>query len=303
MSHGESFPPLSRSKSQILVLIPNKSACVSLPDKKFHHLTVRSFGVSFELSSNRPDLLREALEFLPLRSEPSDFGSPILRYSLQGPDSSAGDSPYRLRRDGRQLFTSMERQAFLERFHSIVSLDVAERSSRGTFVHSGVVGWSDFAILIPGRSFAGKSTLVAALIRAGASYYSDEFAVIDEQGRVHPYARPLQLREDGRQTAYPVEKFGGKAATKPLPVKLVLVTRHKTGATWRPRQLSPGIGALKLLDNTVSARRSPAQALRTLKPVVEGAQILRSSRGEASQVVSWLTTHFGPPQPDSGSLA
>ena len=36
------------------------------------------------------------------------------------------------------------------------------------------------AIVIPGRTFSGKSTLVAELVRAGATYYSDEYAVEDE---------------------------------------------------------------------------------------------------------------------------
>jgi hypothetical protein len=34
-------------------------------------------------------------------------------------------------------------------------------------------------------SYSGKTTLVSELIRAGATYYSDEYAVIDERGRVH----------------------------------------------------------------------------------------------------------------------
>jgi len=258
---------------------------------------VISFGVSFDLSANHGDLLQEARSFLPLGSKQSGSAHPDLSYSLQGPTPSGVDSRYRLRRNGRQLFTTDHRQELLERFHSVVSLDVADRSSSRTFIHAGVVGWGNFAILIPGRSLTGKSTLVAALIRAGASYYSDEFAVIDRQGRVHPYPRPLQMREEGshHQTSHPVEEFGGKAAIRPLAVRLVLVTRHKPGASWLPRQLSPGIGMLKLLDNTVSARRSPAQALHTLKQVVAKAQIVRSSRGEASQIVDWLTANFGPP--------
>jgi hypothetical protein len=258
---------------------------------------VTSFGVSFDLSANHPDLLQAARAFLPLGCKPSASAQPDLKYSLLGPTSPAGEPGYRLRRNGRQLFASVERQEFLERFHSVVSLDVAERCTLRTFIHAGVVGWAGFAILIPGRSFAGKSTLVAALLRAGATYYSDEFAVIDKQGKVHPYARPLQMREEGshHQTARPVEQFGAKAASRPLAVKLVLVTRFKPGANWRPRQLSPGIGLLKLLDNTVSARRSPAAALHNLKQVVSKAQTVRSSRGEASQIVEWLTSNFGPP--------
>jgi serine kinase of HPr protein (carbohydrate metabolism regulator) len=261
---------------------------------------VKSFGVSFELSANHPDLSREVLHHLPLGCKPSASSRFELAYSLSAKHQTPpGTQPlYQLRRNGQLIFSAGDRQEFLNRFHATVSLDVAERSIRRTFIHAGVVGWANFAILIPGRSFTGKSTLVAELIRAGASYYSDEFALIDKIGRVHPYARPLQIRENGdnRQIARPVEEFGATAGRKPLPVKLVLVTRFKPGAQWRPRRLSPGIGLLTLLDNTVSARRSPSIALRNLKEVVSKAQTFRSARGEASQIVDWLTTQFGPPR-------
>ena len=81
----------------------------------------------------------------------------------------------------------------------ISSYYVAEEARRGVFVHAGVVGWKGRALVLPGKSGAGKTTLVAELIRAGATYYSDEYAVLDERGRVHPYARPLAVRVDGRR--------------------------------------------------------------------------------------------------------
>src|SRR4051812_15498788 len=52
---------------------------------------------------------------------------------------------------------------------------VAERAPDHLFVHAGVVGWEGRAIVMPGASFAGKTTLVQAWLEAGATYYSDEF--------------------------------------------------------------------------------------------------------------------------------
>ena len=65
---------------------------------------------------------------------------------------------------------------------------VANYAPDRVFVHAGVVAWRGRALVLPGTSFAGKTTLVAELVRAGAIYYSDEYAVLDEQGRVHPYS-------------------------------------------------------------------------------------------------------------------
>ncbi len=74
---------------------------------------------------------------------------------------------------------------------------VAASAERRTFVHAGVVGWRGRAIVVPGRSRSGKTTLVAELVKAGALYLSDEFAVLDGRGRVHPFAKPLSIRGPG----------------------------------------------------------------------------------------------------------
>ena len=101
---------------------------------------------------------------------------------------------------------------------------VAERAPDQLFVHAGVVGWDGRAIVIPGASFAGKTTLVQAWLEAGATYYSDEFAVLDREGRVHPFARPLAIR-DGSGTVtrqVPVAALGAESGTTPLVIGLVL---------------------------------------------------------------------------------
>jgi hypothetical protein len=258
-------------------------------------LALIAYGVRFSVSANNNQLLKEAAPYLPLNCRNSPSPRSGQKYSLIQA-STASKEAYQLQRDGRRLFTCPDREQFLEHFSSIVTLHVAETSCMRTFIHAGVVGWGNRAILIPGRSFSGKTTLVAELVRAGATYYSDEFAVVDKWGMVHPYARPLQVRESGshRQTQRFVEEFGGIAGHKPLRVGLVIVSRYKPQAQWRPRRLSPGIGMLKLLDNTVSARRSPANALSALKQVVSNASIVRGTRGQASQVIEWIDTHFRP---------
>jgi len=168
-----------------------------------------------------------------------------------------------------------------------VQLTVAENAPRRVFVHAGVVGWNGKAILIPGLSYSGKSTLVSKLIRAGATYYSDEYAVLDERGRVHPYARPLGMRKPGSFESKKVSaaKLGAKVGSKPLRVGLVVSTKYKSGAHWRPRELSRGSGVLELLANTVSARSRPELALTALPRALKSALVLKGARGEASEVV------------------
>lgn len=192
--------------------------------------------------------------------------------------------------DFTRLARAREFEEVLDAFESAVQLFVAETARRRVFVHAGAVGWRGRAMVLPGASRSGKTTLVAELVRAGADYYSDEYAVLDAKGLVHPYARPLALRsEDGaaraRQTA---EALGGRAGARPLPVGLVALARYEEGARWRPRRLTQGRGALALLANTVSARRDPARALAFIERAVGGARVLEGRRGDAAETAARL---------------
>ena len=74
---------------------------------------------------------------------------------------------------------------------------IVGRLKRFTAVHAGVVEFAGRALLLPGGTHTGKSSLVAELLRRGAVYFSDEYALIDAQGRAHAYPRPLLLRNGG----------------------------------------------------------------------------------------------------------
>ena len=185
--------------------------------------------------------------------------------------------------DVSRLMRTHDLSEALEAFESDLQLYVAASARRRLFVHAGVVGWRGRAVVLPGRSFAGKTTLVAALVRAGATYYSDEYAVFDRAGRVHPYARPLGMREgaSGRQTKLAVEALDGVRGERALPVGLVVVSEYRAGARLRARRLSQGQGLLSLLANTVSARRQPEAALGVLQKVSARALVYKGVRGEA----------------------
>jgi hypothetical protein len=125
---------------------------------------------------------------------------------------------------------SLDLDEVLHALESHLHLYVGEHASNRVFLHAGVVGWRGRALLLPGASRAGKSTLVAALLRAGASYYSDEYAVLDPHGLVHPFARPLSLRSANGAAPRRCgpEELGARAGQGPLPVGLV------AGGSMRP---------------------------------------------------------------------
>ena len=251
--------------------------------------SLRSFGVDIGIRSNDPETLQRIVEHLPpywenLNTALVDRLYSILHRNGTGAGSRRLSIVYM---NGQRLMRSEDLNELFSAFESNLRLYVAEFAKDRVFVHAGVVGWKGQAIVIPGRSFSGKSTLVTELVRAGASYYSDEYAVIDPDGRVHPYFKPIELREEGtyKQAKFDVSSMGGHVGTESLPIGLVLMTKYKTGATWRPKKLTSGKAALELLDNTVSARRDPEAALSALRQVVADAEVLKGVRGEAEQTV------------------
>lgn len=250
--------------------------------------SLQSYGVKIGIRSNNETVLTQVVEFLPSEWRPISNAKVERIYSL----FVTNGGPLHGRRfnalygNESRLARSRGVDEIFDRFESDLRLFVAEHAKNRVFVHAGVVAWKGRAIVIPGRSYTGKSTLVAELVRAGATYYSDEYAVFDSQGRVHPFAKPLELRNPGEysQSRVPIADIGGKHGTKPLPVGLVIMTRFDDGDRWRPRRLTPGKGVLELLSNTVSARRDPKSALHTLEKVAAHATVLKGSRGEAEKI-------------------
>lgn len=174
---------------------------------------------------------------------------------------------------------------------------VAECAPEYLFVHAGVVGWEGHAVVMPGVSFAGKTTLVQAWLEAGATYYSDEFAVLDRDGRVHPFARPLAIRDGSTALTrrVPVAALGAETGTTPLPIGLILVTAYRAGACWRPRRLTAARTLLALMRHTVAARGTPAHSMPILKQAVSSGMAFASLRGEARPLVSAVLRHVRTP--------
>jgi hypothetical protein len=251
----------------------------------------KSYGVRIGIRSNQQAGLDRALENLPHQHELIELPVVDRLYSIivggQGPRQNVRRFNL-LYADHVRIARSVDATEVFDRLESDLRLFVAEVAQGRVFVHAGVVGWKGRAIVIPGRSYSGKSTLVSELVKAGATYFSDEYAVFDSRGRVYPFPKPLEMRDSGewKQTKVEVEAYGGKTATKPIPVGLVMVTKYKAGARWKPRTLSGGQAVLALLANTVSARRQPEKALGALRQAVADAQTLKGVRGDAATLAN-----------------
>jgi hypothetical protein len=254
-------------------------------------LTLSTFGVRAGVRVNVLGVLPRVLPLLPPGWKKSHRVIVERLYSLvvaQGCERAGVRRLHLLYADSARI----ARDAALNRVLATLETDLhrytAEATSDMTFLHAGVVGWQGSAIVFPGRSLSGKTTLVREMLRLGATYYSDEFAVVDSSGLVHPFARPLGIREDSSyaQTKYSAEELGATSGVKPLPMGMAVICKYEAGARWQPAPLSQGQGALELLANSVAVRSQPDQTLRRLQKLVRHTVFIQGTRGEAHKAAA-----------------
>lgn len=258
--------------------------------------TFSSYGARIGIRSTEAASLRRLAQTLPPRSRPWPSPEVDHLYSLVAAEANGNGRGRRfnlLYAGAQRILRSHDMGDVVEALDSDLHFQVAVHARWKLFVHAGVVGWNGAAIVLPGRSGSGKSRLVAELVRAGAVYYSDEFAVLDGHGRVHPYPKRLHIRADpdAAEKGPPVvrkriEELGGLAGTRALPVGLVVLTSFARVTRPRLRRLSPGEAVLALLNHTVLARHRPQFALRLLARAVDGKPTFRGRRGEAAEFIS-----------------
>lgn len=164
---------------------------------------------------------------------------------------------------------------------------VAEHAMDAVFIHAGVVALDGAAVLLPGRTHAGKSDLTAALLRAGASYGSDEYAVITPDGLVHAYPRRLTLRTTQGVVRVPAADLGSAPFTEPARVVAVADVRFEAGSSWDVTALTRGQTAMRLIDNAVAAQTRPVVVLDSVLAALGSLRIgVQGVRGEAGEAAA-----------------
>lgn len=246
-------------------------------------LTFNCYGVKIGVIVNRIELLQSIRDLLPVDAREVALNEVDHLFSIVA--FGDGNPENALFCNGREWIKDPNLESLFSILQAQMRQKVAEFTNEKVFIHAGVVVYKNCLIMLPGNSFAGKTTLTAALVQAGAVYYSDEFAIVDRNGIVSPYPKPLSMRKRGSreslQVEIGVEHFGGKQGVEPLPVKLVVITKHQPRARWRPEVLSAGQAILELLKHANNSLRHPQIVLPVLQKIAENARVIRSPRGAA----------------------
>jgi hypothetical protein len=206
-------------------------------------------------------------------------------YSFTFERHSLLDDTFRVMSGSTVIADWRPRRHALNRLHRAIHVVVAEHSPSHVFIHAGVVEWNGQLVMLPGNSYAGKSTLVWFLVQRGAVYYSDEYALVDTQAMVHPCILPISLRtgDADKHTEVP-----HRIASKPASPSLVLFTSYKQGETWTPHRLTPVETAFKLIQHCIAMRSRPELVLPVLKLISMTTHSFAGHRGESEQLFNWL---------------
>jgi len=142
-------------------------------------------------------------------------------------------SGWELHEGGCRLTESRRRAGIVPAIKQLLRERAVDRYPSWVSVHAGVVAFGDECVLLPAAAGSGKTTLTAALIAGGCTYFSDEIAVLEERAlRVVPV--PLSL----------TVKDGSVIPLHPLYPGLGTVTAHVREDYIRVRYLQPPIASL-----------------------------------------------------------
>jgi len=178
----------------------------------------------------------------------------------------------------------------------VVDEAVIQRLTTLRAVHAGAVLWDGRVLLLPGATHAGKSSLVAELLRRGATYYSDEYALIDAEGRAHPYPRPLLLR-NGSPTQVPMlpEECNAQVGDSAAPIGWILALRYMPDSPWSVSAICQSEALVVLLQNTPHFLAETPEMLQSFQRAVAGTASYIGCQSNVPQAADEILKIIGIP--------
>lgn len=251
--------------------------------------TIRGWGVSVSVGAGDLGLMQLVTRALPkgfelrrIAQQREIAGEIVVVRELGGFTQKAR---------GFVQYRGRSQKELTEAFNAELDRRASIESTRFAFLHAACVSKNGRALLIPGVSYSGKSTLAAALAKAGARFFSDDMAPIDRQGRVHPFARDIGLRPRLGAVAKRVRpsSLGARTAARPVKVHAAWVGRFKPerqGVT--AERCSPQEAFSALLQHAPGTTVRPEVVIRAIARLATNALVYRGERGNAASATDDL---------------
>ncbi|MCW5867210.1 MAG: hypothetical protein KIS61_08085 [Candidatus Eremiobacteraeota bacterium] len=159
---------------------------------------------------------------------------------------------------------------------------IATHSPSHLFIHAAAVQLPHCLLVLPARTYSGKSTLTKAFLDLGYPVLSDEFCVLQES-RVYPFPRDLLLRDPDQAIKLPEPP---PYCDLPPAIFSLKYQKDEPGLALQP--LSAGQAVMQLIDNCVSARYLTPQRLGWLAHFCQKGVAFSGTRGDAALVAQLI---------------
>ena len=196
---------------------------------------------------------------------------------------------------GRSLAAGARPEGLVPAIKQLIRQIAVNRHPALISIHAGVVSLGEACVLLPAIAGSGKTTLTAGLVHAGATYFSDEIALLDADTLL--------------ATPVPLALTITHGAVAPLRGKYTELDRlpgHVREDGVRVRYLPPPAGSLPRLESRLPVRwvvfphyapscitaLSPIDRPTGLRRLLEEAQVerLKLDRVQAGSIVQWMRT-------------
>lgn len=277
-----------------------------------HYQTGAFMALDFDFAVRVPELaLAEHLDsiFLP-------FGTSQKATHLYSIDKEDSQSPlYSVALDGSRLLTARRPDVAFSHLLWHINRNVIETSGRYLLLHAAAAEVSGRAILLPAPAGSGKTTLVAALVRSGLGYVTDEVVALRPGSLdIRPYPKALTL-DPGSWEDLPmmrptvdrgVEPFvasqwnvePSRIRTDALATEcrpgFVVTPRYELGARATVEEMSRSSTLALLVESAFNLEAHGANGFRRLAEVARSCACYRLVFGdlqEACRLVLELITH------------
>jgi hypothetical protein len=164
---------------------------------RFHAGSFEAGGIAFTVETNRSALAALVSDtFRDLRV--IDGGSSPVVFEVLHRGTPPPSNPWGVWRDGEPRVMTVADSYVVTYLLWEVSRLMFERSGERVHLHGAALVHNGRAVVLAGRSHAGKSTLAAWLTHRGWGFLTDEAALVDPTTLVvAPFWRPINVRRPG----------------------------------------------------------------------------------------------------------
>lgn len=265
-----------------------------------------ALGHDFAIEADDPALARHVEALLAPLARP---GRPATRYEVRDRGPHVGRR-YVVRFEGRHLTASPRADHALDILLWHVNQEAVRSCARHIVLHAAAAGRDGRAVLLPGPTEAGKTTLVAGLARAGLAYLTDEAVALSlDDGAAEPFPKPLSLHppsaalfpelagaEPGGASApagsarhVPPARLGARTATGPMQVAVVVFPRYVAGAPTVLAPLHRADALAMLCQNAFNLNRAGRAGFARLAALARSAPAFRLTGGDLTDAVAAVT--------------